>query len=249
MHLLKQKPKIFAFTHISNVLGAVNSAKELIAEAHKNGVPVLLDASQSVPHMLVNVKDLDCDFLVFSGHKMLGPFGVGVLYARRELLEKMEPVLGGGDMIKKVTFEETSWNEVPWKFEAGTPNVAGVVGLGSAIDYLQSLGMENVWNHERELIKYAYDKMKTDKHITIYGPEQRACVVSFNLGDMHAHDVSTVLDQQNICARSGHHCAQPLMEKLDIAATVRISVGPYNTKEDIDAFLVALQKEKKVFRL
>jgi len=249
MHLLKQKPKIFAFTHISNVLGTVNPAKELIAEAHKNGVPVLLDASQSVPHMPVNVKDLDCDFLVFSGHKMLGPFGVGVLYARRELLEKMEPVLGGGDMIKKVTFEETSWNEVPWKFEAGTPNVAGIVGLGVAIDYLQSLEMKNIWNHEQELIRYAYDKMKSDKHIAIYGPEQRACVVSFNLGDMHAHDVSTVLDQQNICARSGHHCAQPLMEKLDIAATVRISVGPYNTKEDIDAFLVALQKAKKVFRL
>jgi cysteine desulfurase/selenocysteine lyase len=249
MHLLRQKPKLFAFTHISNVLGTVNPAKELIAEAHKNGVPVLLDASQSVPHMSISVKDLGCDFLVFSGHKMLGPFGVGVLYAKRELLEKMEPVLGGGDMIKEVTFEGASWNEVPWKFEAGTPNIAGVVGLGAAVDYLQSLGVENVWNHEQKLIKYAYDNMKADKHITIYGPEQRACVISFNLGDMHAHDVSTVLDQQNICARSGHHCAQPLMEKLDIPATVRISVGPYNTKEDIDAFLIALQKAKKVFRL
>ncbi len=248
VHALKQKPKILAFTHVSNVLGTINPAKELIAEAHKNGVPVLLDASQSVPHMPVDVKDLDCDFMVFSGHKMLGPF-VGILYGKRELLEKMEPMLGGGDMIKEVTFEGATWNEVPWKFEAGTPGIAGAVGLGTAIDYLQSLGMENVLKHEQELIKYAYDKMKTDKHIVIYGPEKRVGVISFNLGDMHAHDVSTVLDQQGICARSGHHCAQPLMERLDVPATVRISVGPYNTKEDIDAFLVALQKAKKVFRL
>jgi len=249
IHALKQKPKMFAFSHISNVLGTINPAKELIAEAHKNGVSVLLDASQSVPHLPVDVKDLDCDFMVFSGHKMLAPFGVGVLYAKRDLLEKMEPVLGGGDMIKEVTFEGATWNEVPWKFEAGTPNVAGVVALGAAVDYLQSLGMDNVWKHECELTKYAHDKMKTDKHITIYGPEKRAGVISFNLGDMHAHDVSTVLDQQNICVRSGHHCAQPLMEKLNVPATVRISFGPYNTKEDVDAFLAALQKAKKVFRL
>ncbi len=249
VHALQQKPKLFAFTHISNVLGTINPAKELIAEAHKNGVPVLLDASQSVPNMPVSVKDLDCDFMVFSGHKMLAPFGIGVLYAKRELLEKMEPVLGGGDMIKEVSFESSSWNDVPWKFEAGTPNVAGVVGLGAAVDYLQSLGMETVWNHERELAKYAYDKMKSDKHIAIYGPEVRAGVISFNLGDMHAHDVSTVLDQQGICVRSGHHCAQPLMERLNVPATVRISFGPYNTKEDVDLFLTALQKAKKVFRL
>ncbi len=249
LHALKQKPKIFAFTHVSNVLGTINPAKELVAEAHKEGVPVLIDASQSVPHMPVNVKDLDCDFMVFSGHKMFGPFGVGVLYAKRELLEKMEPVQGGGDMIKQVTFEGASWNEVPWKFEAGTPNVAGVVGLGSAVDYLRSLGMENVWKHEQELVKYAYDKMKKDDVITIYGPENRGGVISFNLGDMHAHDVSTVLDQLQVCVRSGHHCAQPLMERLGVSATARISFGPYNTKEDVDAFLAALQKAKKVFRL
>ncbi len=248
VHALSQKPKILAFMHISNVLGTINPAKELIAEAHKNGVPVLLDASQSVPHMPVSVKDLDCDFMVFSGHKMLGPF-VGVLYGKRELLEKMEPMLGGGDMIKEVTFEGASWNEVPWKFEAGTPGIAGAVGLGAAIDYLQSIGMNNIWKHEQELTKYAYDKMKNDKHVMLYGPEKRAGVISFNLGDMHAHDVSTVLDQQGICVRSGHHCAQPLMEKLDIPATVRISFGPYNTKEDVDAFLAALQKAKRVFRL
>jgi cysteine desulfurase/selenocysteine lyase len=248
VHALNQKPKILAFTHISNVLGTVNPVKELIAEAHKNGVLVLLDASQSVPHMPVNVKDLDCDFMVFSGHKMLGPF-VGILYGRRDLLEKMEPVLGGGDMIKEVSFEGASWNEVPWKFEAGTPGIAGAVGLGAAVDYLTSLGMENVWKHEQELTRYAYDKMKKDEVIILYGPEQRAGVVSFNLGDMHAHDVSTVLDHQKICVRSGHHCAQPLMDRLGVAATVRISFGPYNTKEDVDAFLTALQKAKKVFRL
>ncbi len=248
-HALKQKPKLFAFTHISNVLGTINPAKELVAEARANGAHVLVDASQSVPHMPVNVKDLDCDFLVFSAHKMFGPFGVGVLYARRELLEKMEPVLGGGDMIKQVTFEGATWNESPWKFEAGTPNVAGVVALGAAIDYLQSLGMENVWKHEQELTKYAYDQMKKDGVLAIYGPESRAGVLSFNVGDMHAHDVSTVFDHLKICARSGHHCAQPLMERLGVPATVRISFGPYNTKADVDAFLAGLQKAKKVFRL
>jgi len=248
-HALKQKPKIFAFTHISNVLGTVNDAKEMIAEAHKNGVPVLLDASQSVPHMPVNVKDLDCDFMVFSGHKMFGPSGIGVLYAKRELLDSMEPMLGGGDMIKEVTFEGATWNEVPWKFEAGTPNISGAIGLGAAIDYLQSLGMENIWNHEVELAKYALAQLKKDDVVTIYGPDERAGIISFNLGDMHAHDVSTVLDQYKICARSGHHCCQPLMQRLDTPACARISFGPYNTKEDVDAFLAALQKAKKVFRL
>src|SRR3990172_4900268 len=249
LHAIQQKPKLFAFMHVSNVLGTVNPVKELIAEAHKNGIMTLMDASQSAPHMSVNVKELGCDFMVFSGHKMLAPFGIGVLYGRRELLEKMEPVLGGGDMIKAVTFEGSTWNEVPWKFEAGTPNVAGAVGLGAAVDYLKSMGMESVWKHEQELTRYAYDKMKKEDVVFLYGPEQRGGVISFNLGDMHAHDVSTVLDQQNICVRSGHHCAQPLMERLGVAATVRISFGPYNTKEDVDAFLAALQKAKQVFRL
>jgi cysteine desulfurase/selenocysteine lyase len=179
---------------------------------------------------------------------MLGPF-VGVLYGKRDLLEKMEPMFGGGDMIKEVTFEGASWNEVPWKFEAGTPGIAGAVGLGAAIDYLQSIGMEKIWNHEQGLVNYAYEKLSQDKHVFLYGPQNRAGVISFNLGDMHAHDVSTVLDQQSICVRSGHHCAQPLMERLNVPATVRISFGPYNTKEDVDAFLTALQKAKKVFRL
>jgi cysteine desulfurase/selenocysteine lyase len=248
VHSLKQKPKILALTHISNVLGTINPVKELVTEAHKSGVPVLLDASQSVPHMPVSVKDLDVDFLVFSGHKMLGPF-VGVLYGKRDLLENMEPMFGGGDMIKEVTFEGSSWNEVPWKFEAGTPGIAGAVGLGAAIDYLQSIGMADIWKHEQGLVKYAYEKLSQDKHVFLYGPQNRAGVISFNLGDMHAHDVSTVLDQQGVCVRSGHHCAQPLMERLNVPATVRISFGPYNTKEDVDAFLTALQKAKKVFRL
>lgn len=248
-HMLEQKPKLFSFMHVSNVLGTINPAKELIAEAHKNGVITLVDASQSVPHMPVNVKELDCDFMVFSGHKMLAPFGIGVLYGKRELLEKMEPVLGGGDMIKEVTFEGSTWNEVPWKFEAGTPNVAGAVGFGAAVDYLNSLGMDNVWKHEQELTRYAYDMMKKDDVILMYGPEMRSGVISFNLGDMHAHDVSTVLDHLKVCVRSGHHCAQPLMDRLGVASTVRISFGPYNTKEDVDVFLAALQKAKKVFRL
>lgn len=249
VHLLKQKPKIFAFMHVSNVLGTVNPAEKLIAEAHKNGVVVLLDAAQSVPHMPVDVKSLDCDFLAFSGHKMYAPFGIGVLFGKKDLLEKMEPFLGGGDMIKSVSFEESVWNDVPWKFEAGTPNVAGAVGLGAAVDYLQALGMANVFKHESELVDYAFSKMKSDALIHIYGPEKRAGVVSFNLGDMHAHDVSTVLDQNGICVRSGHHCAQPLMSKLDVPAAVRVSFGVYNTKEDVDKFLSAIEKCKKVFRL
>ena len=247
-HLLSHKPKLFAFTHVSNVLGTINPAKELITEAHKNGVLVLVDASQSVPHMPVDVKDLDCDFLVFSGHKMLAPH-VGVLYAKKELLEKMPPLFGGGDMIKEVTFDGATWNEVPWKFEAGTPNVAGTIALGAAVDYLQNIGMANIQAHENELTQYALEQLRKNPNIVIYGPEHRAGVVSFNLGDMHAHDVSTVLDSYGICVRSGHHCAQPLMNKLGIAACARISFGPYNTKEDVDAFISALEKAGKVFHL
>lgn len=246
--LLSQKPKLFAFTHVSNVLGTINPAKELIAEAHKHNVTVLLDACQSVPQMPIDVKDLDADFLVFSGHKLYAPF-VGVLYGKRQLLESMPPVFGGGDMIKSVSLRSATWNELPWKFEAGTPNVEGAIGLGVAIDYLQKFGMKNVQKHAQELVQYAMKELKKNKLVTIYGPEQRAAVISFNFGDMHAHDVSSVLDEQGIAARSGHHCAQPLMDKLGIAATVRISMGVYTTKEDIDAFIKALDKAKQVFKL
>jgi len=247
-HALSKKPKIFAFTHVSNVLGAINPAKEFVKEAHTFGVPVLVDASQSVPSMPVNVKDLDCDFLVFSGHKMLGPH-IGVLYGKRELLEKMEPFLGGGDMIKEVDFESSTYNDVPWKFEAGTVDVPSAVGLAAAIEYLKSLGMENVRCHEVALAQYAYDQLKKDPLITVYGPKERLNLVSFNVGDMHGHDVSTLLDQYGVCARSGHHCAHPLMKRLGIPASVRVSFGPYNTLKDVDLFLEALHKAKKVFGL
>lgn len=247
-HGVSQKPKIFAFTHVSNVLGTINPAKEFIAEAHKCGVPVLLDASQSVPSMPVSVKDLDCDFLVFSGHKLLGPH-IGVLYGKRELLERMEPFLCGGGMIKEVDFQSSTWNDVPWKFEAGTFDVPSAVGLASAIEYLNKVGMKNVMEHEQALARYAYDLLGKDPVVTLYGSDNRLNLVSFNVGDMHGHDVSTLLDQHGVCVRAGHHCAHPLMKRLGIPACVRVSFGVYSTKADVDKFMVALQKAKKVFGL
>ncbi len=245
---LAQKPKIFAFTHVSNVLGAVNPAKEFIDEAQKHGVPVLLDASQSVPGMPVNVKELGCDFLVFSGHKILGPH-IGVLYGKRELLKQMPPFLAGGGMIKKVSSQTSTFIEPPWKFEAGTFDVPSAVGLASAIKYLKNIGVENVRQHAQELIDYAFENLSNDSAVKIYGSKERLNLLSFNLGDMHAHDVAAVLDEFGVCVRAGHHCAQPLMDALGIPACVRLSVGVYNTKEDIDKFLFALKHAKKVFRL
>ncbi len=246
--LVSKKSKIFAFTHVSNVLGTINPAKELIAEAKKYGVTTLVDACQSVPHMKVDVKSLDADFLVFSGHKLYAPF-VGVLYGKKELLERMKPVLGGGDMIKEVTFAGAKWNDVPYKFEAGTPNIEGTIGLGVAIDYINKVGMSKIAAHEKKLIDYCYSQLKKNPLVEVYGPKKRAGVVSFNFGDMHAHDVSSVLDEQGVCVRSGHHCAQPLMSVLKIPACARISVGVYTTKDDIDKFLNALKTAKEVFRL
>ena len=243
---LAKKPKVFAFTHVSNVLGTINPAKEFIAEAHKQGVPVLVDASQSVPTMPVNVKELDCDFLVFSGHKMLAPH-IGVLYAKRALLDKMEPFLVGGGMVKEVSWDSAVWKDGPEKFEAGTFDVPSAVGLAAAIDYLNKLGRENVSAHEQELTQYAYDQLSQDKSIIIYGPKERLNLVSFNVGDMHAHDVATILDEAGVCVRAGHHCAHPLMKRLNIPACVRASFGPYNTKEDVDALVAAVKKAKKVF--
>lgn len=246
--LLAQKPKIFAFTHISNVIGTINPAKEFIKEAHKQGVPVLLDASQSVPSMPVNVKELDCDFMVFSGHKTLGPH-IGVLYGKRKLLEGMNPFLTGGGMIKQVGLQNSSWNDLPWKFEAGTVDAPSAVGFAVAVKYLSRIGMEKVMAHEQSLINYAYEQLSKDSAVKIYGPKERINLISFNLGDMHAHDVCAVLDDEGVCVRGGHHCAQPLMKILGIPACVRLSVGIYNTKEDIDRFLIALKHAKKVFRL
>jgi cysteine desulfurase/selenocysteine lyase len=246
--LISKKPKLFAFTRVSNVLGTINPAKELISEAKKYGVTVLVDACQSVPHMKVDVKNLGADFLVFSGHKLYAPF-VGVLYGKQELLEKMEPVLGGGEMIKEVTFSGAKWNGVPYKFEAGTPNIEGAIGLGVAIDYINKVGMSKIEAHEKKLVDYCYSELKKNPLVEFYGPKKRAGVVSFNFGDMHAHDVSSVLDEEGVCVRSGHHCAQPLMSVLNIPACARVSVGMYTTKDDIDKFLNALKKAKEVFGL
>ncbi|RJQ21038.1 cysteine desulfurase [Candidatus Woesearchaeota archaeon] len=243
---LAMRPKLFAFSHVSNVLGTVNPAKEFIAEAHKLKIPVLLDASQSIPSMPIDVKGLDCDFLVFSGHKMLGPH-IGVLYVKREFLERMSPFLVGGGMVKEVTFESATFKDGQEKFDAGTFDVPGAVGLAAAIDYLKKIGMENVQAHEEELARYAYDVLAKDPAITVYGPRDRLNLVSFNVGDMHAHDVAAILDEAGICVRAGHHCAQPLMRRLGIPACVRASFGVYNTKEDVDALIAAIGKAKKVF--
>jgi len=247
--LLLQKPKIFAFTHVSNVLGTINPIEELTRLAHKAGALVLIDAAQSVPHMPVNVKTIDCDFLVFSGHKVFGPTGIGVLYGKKQLLEALPPFLGGGDMIKEVHLDHSTWNDVPWKFEAGTPHISGAIGLAAALDYLSSLHMGNIQKQEQEIIQYAWEKMKKMKDVVVYGPNERVGVIAFNLGDIHPHDLTSVLDDEGIAIRSGHHCAQPLMEVLRVPATARISVSIYTTKEEIDVFLAALEKARKVFRL
>jgi len=245
---LARKPKLVAFTHVSNVLGTINPAKDIIAQAKRAGAFVLVDACQSVPHVPVDVKELGADFLVFSGHKLYGP-EVGVLYGKREVLEHMPPFLGGGDMIKTVTKEGFTTNDVPWKFEAGTPNIAGAIGLAAAVKYVQTIGMQAMYEHEQELLQYVWERLESNPLVRLFGPKQRIGVISFTFGDMHAHDVSTVLDSVGVSARSGHHCAQPLMDKLGVPATVRVSFGPYTTKEDLDRFLEGLDKAKEVFRL
>lgn len=250
--LLEKKPAFFALTHVSNVLGTITPVRELIQLAHEQGVPVLVDGAQSVPHMKVNVKELGADFYAFSGHKMFGPTGIGILYGKRELLERTEPLFGGGDMIKEVTYDYSKWNELPWKFEAGTPNIAGAIGLGAAVDYIASIGMEHIAEHNTALTAYALEKFSKLSYITVYGPHdvaKRNGVVSFNVGDVHAHDVTTVLDEEGIAIRSGHHCAMPLMEKLGVAAACRASFHVYNTFEDIDRLIQALEKVRKIFRL
>ncbi|MEM3437492.1 MAG: cysteine desulfurase [Nitrososphaerales archaeon] len=244
--------KFMGLVHVSNVLGTINPVKKIVNYAHKNGALVLVDAAQSVPHMPVNVREIDCDFLAFSGHKMLGPTGIGVLYGKRELLENMDPFLTGGDMIKEVHLREASWEELPWKFEAGTSNIAGAIGLGAAVDYLNNIGMEKVREHEKELTKYALDKMMSIKGISIYGPknvEVRGGVISFNLGDIHPHDIASILDSEGIAIRAGHHCAQPLIERLRLVGTARASFYIYNTEWEIDYLVNALEKARKVFKL
>ncbi|MBI2581084.1 cysteine desulfurase [Candidatus Woesearchaeota archaeon] len=238
-----KKTKIVAFTHVSNVLGTINPAREIIAAAKEIGALTVVDAAQSVPHMPVSVKELGCDFMAFSAHKMLGPTGVGVLYGKEELLEKIEPVIYGGDMISEVSFEDAKWNELPWKFEAGTPNMAGAVGLAAAVDYLQKVGMENVHQHEKILTRKAMERLKQIEDLTIYGPEagKRGGLVAFNVNGVHTHDVSAILDAEGIAVRGGHHCTMPLARLLGIPGTTRASFYLYNTNEEIDKLADALE--------
>jgi cysteine desulfurase/selenocysteine lyase len=247
-----KKVRLVSLSHMSNVLGTIVPIERIIKIAHENDIPVLVDGAQSVPHMPVNVKNMDCDFLVFSAHKMLGPTGVGVLYAKKELLEKMRPFMGGGDMIKEVFKFHTNYNEVPYKFEAGTPNIADVVGFGAAIDYLEKIGMENIRKHEIDLTEYALESILSINHLTVYGPKDpnyRGGVISFNIADIHPHDLATIMNDHGIAIRSGHHCAQVLMQRLDVPATSRASFYIYNTKEEIDKFVNAIKEAGRIFKI
>ena len=247
-----RKIKLVSISHMSNVLGTIVPIERIIKTAHQYDIPVIVDGAQSVPHMPVDAKNLDCDFLVFSAHKMLGPTGVGVLYAKKELLEKMKPFMGGGDMIKEVFKFHTNYNEVPYKFEAGTPNIADVVGFGAAVDYLEKIGMENIRKHEIYLTEYALESMQSLKYITIYGPMDskfRGGVISFNIADIHPHDLATIMNDHGIAIRSGHHCAQVLMQRLDVPATSRASFYIYNTKEEINKFVNAIKEAGRIFKI
>lgn len=239
--------KIVAITQVSNVLGTVNPIKEIAEIAHQHGAVIVVDGAQSTPHMKVDVQDLNCDFFAFSGHKMCGPTGIGVLYGKKEYLENMEPIEFGGEMIDFVGLYDSTWKELPWKFEGGTPIIAGAVGLGAAIDFLEEIGLDEIEAHERELAQYALERLQSIEGLTIYGPKERAGIVTFNLQGVHPHDVATVVDQEGIAIRAGHHCAQPLMNWLDVTATARASLYLYNTKEDIDSLADALVKAKEFF--
>jgi cysteine desulfurase/selenocysteine lyase len=249
--LIGERTKLVAVTHMSNVLGTIVPVRKIADLAHERGALLLVDGAQSVPHMPVDVGELGCDFLAFSAHKMLGPTGVGVLYARHELLEAMDPFLGGGEMIRRVRLEESTWNDAPWKFEAGTPNIGDVCAFGATIDYLQALGMENVRAHEVEITRAALRKLSQIPDVTIYGPESTAArggVVAFNLADIHPHDLGTVLDGHGVAIRAGHHCAQPLMHRLDVVATARASFYVYNTIEELDVLVEGIQDTARLFR-
>ncbi len=248
--LTTKRTKIVAITHISNVLGTINDVKEITRIAHKKDALTLIDAAQSVPHIKVDVKKIGCDFLAFSGHKMLGPTGTGVLYGKKELLEKMTPFKYGGDMISSVNFHESRWNKLPWKFEAGTPNIAGAIGLSSAVDYLKKTGLENIKNHEKKSASYLIKRLSENKKIKIYGnPKNKAGVVSFNIDKIHAHDVSEILSRDGICIRAGNHCTMPLMNLLGINASARASLYLYNDKKDIDRLIHGIEKAEKIFKL
>ena len=242
--------KIVSIMMVSNVLGTMNPIKEITRIAHENDAVMVVDGAQAAPHMKIDVQDLDCDFFAFSGHKMVGPTGIGVLYGKKKLLNKMEPVEFGGEMIDFVGLQESTWKELPWKFEGGTPIIAGAIGLGAAIDFLEQVGLQNIEEHEHKLAAYALNKMNEVEGMTIYGPNdpgERAGLVTFNIDDVHPHDVATVLDAEGIAVRAGHHCAQPLMKWLNVSATARASFYLYNTEEDIDKLVAGLVKTKEFF--
>ncbi|PYM39297.1 MAG: cysteine desulfurase CsdA [Candidatus Rokuibacteriota bacterium] len=246
--LLGARTKLVAVSHISNALGTVNPVKRMIEMAHRQGVPVLVDGAQAAPHLRVDVRELDCDFYVFSGHKALGPTGIGVLYGRAEWLERMPPYQGGGDMIASVTFEKTTYNALPYKFEAGTPHIAGVIGLGVALDYLSGLGLDRVAAHERELLTYGTATLQAAPGVRIIGTARdKASVLSFIVDGVHAHDVGTILDHAGIAVRAGHHCAMPVMRRFGVPATVRASLAFYNTREELDALGAGLREVREIF--
>jgi cysteine desulfurase/selenocysteine lyase len=246
--LFSPRTKLVAITHVSNALGTVNPVKDMIATAHRHGVPVLVDGAQAVQHMKVDVRDLDADFYAFTGHKLFGPTGIGALYGKARLLEKMQPFKGGGDMILSVTFEKTTYNAIPHKFEAGTPPIAEAIGLAAAIDYVSAVGLDAIAAHEQRLLEYATEVVSGLGGVRIYGTaREKTAIVSFNVGEVHPHDVGTILDHEGVAVRTGHHCAQPVMQRFGIPATARASFAFYNTFDDIDALAAAIRKVQKLF--
>ena len=246
--LLGPRTKLVSIVHVSNSLGTINPVRRIIEMAHARGAPVLVDGAQSAPHMSVDVRDLDCDFFVFSGHKLYGPTGIGVLYGKAELLEAMPPYQGGGDMIKSVSFEKTIYNDLPYRFEAGTPNIAGTIGLGAAVDYVSAVGLENIEAYEQELLEYGTRALSSIGGLRLIGTaRKKAGILSFVLDGVHPHDIGTILDSEGIAVRTGHHCTQPVMERFGIPATARASLAFYNTREEIDALVKGIDKVLEVF--
>jgi len=248
--LLEKQPKLVSFSHVSNALGTINPVHEMVAAAKAAGATVLVDGAQGAPHQRVDVRDLGCDFYAFSGHKMLGPTGAGILYGRRELLEAMDPFLAGGDMIKTVRVDGTTYHDLPWKFEAGTQAIAEVIGLGAAVDYLDGLGMDNVLAHEREVTEYAYETLSDIEGLTLFGPppSRRAGVISFALDGIHPHDLATIADRDQVCLRAGHHCAMPLMTRLGVPATARASFYVYTLKDEVDRLAGSIKEAQRIFK-
>ena len=246
--LINERTKFISLNHVSNSLGTINPIREIIEMAHQNNIKIMIDGAQAVQHLEIDMKELDADFYCFSGHKIYAPTGIGVLYGKKELLRKMPPYQGGGDMIKSVTFEKTIYNDIPNKFEAGTPNISGAIALGKAIEYINRIGISNITKHEDDLLNYATSKLKENSKVRIIGEaKQKAAVISFIIEGIHPHDIGTIMDSQGIAIRAGHHCTQPIMDFYNIPATARASFAIYNTKEDVDKLVEAIEKCIKVF--